>query len=186
MPLRIPSDRAVTPSRLPEVRSGPQDGNTNGASAGGNTPIHQGNEVRTGSREQRGKRRSLTGIWSARRGCTLPPALHCTVMCAIAAAVPLAAEVPTGVLFGVPVANAMGLLVAPYVRLALPRTSLPKSVVSRMPITPNYYIILLQLFMLAYFGQCAEHGIPEPDSGDYSAGKAPVTSASVDKCMSAS
>lgn len=72
-----------------------------------------------------------------------------------------------------PVANAVGLLVAPYVRLALPRTSLPKSVVSRIPVTPNYYVIFLQLTLLAYFVCSPDQQVLESDAGNKSTGKGP-------------
>ncbi|CBZ51886.1 conserved hypothetical protein [Neospora caninum Liverpool] len=89
-------------------------------------------------------------------------AIHCATMCAAAVAVSRMVGLERATVVSVPLASAFGILVAPYVKSTLPRTSLPKAIMARLPVTPNYHIILLELGLLSYFANFATQDTNRP------------------------
>ncbi|EPT30691.1 putative transmembrane protein [Toxoplasma gondii TgCatPRC2] len=89
-------------------------------------------------------------------------ATHCATMCAAAIAVSRVARLERSTLVNAPLASAFGILIAPYVKSTLPRTSLPRSVMARLPITPNYYLLILELGLLSYFANFATQDSSRP------------------------
>nr|CEL65846.1 TPA: hypothetical protein BN1204_016780 [Neospora caninum Liverpool] len=100
--------------------------------------------------------------WTRKRPWSMRLAIHCATMCAAAVAVSRMVGLERATVVSVPLASAFGILVAPYVKSTLPRTSLPKAIMARLPVTPNYHIILLELGLLSYFANFATQDTNRP------------------------